>query len=352
MRGPSPSRSLVFPASPADAVSSRDPRHVPAAQVLQLLQLIISVPCHHVVDGKRFPEKINHMNKGITKRDTRLTCPGQRTTKKKGGGRWNLKATRTNFSSARSLASIGRGSGAALSTDIRSSSLIWVSSRPTCMSRIPSSPCSCASILACSAIMRGTYDDVDGALRKPRKKRERKENFKIYASDVEGLTWTRTETVYGRSGEDLGVSVIAIPEFPDGQLFDGRKLGLRRYPEARYGSILLSGPYGGGATERICSLHVGRNVGVDLDEKSVTILFPILYTPGGPGTRTVTPLWEDRPDYSTSLLLLQYKSHPISYTSFLSHEHIALRVITSSADSIKEHRRMLTAPGGINSSLS
>src|SRR5882757_4687009 len=48
-----------------------------------------------------------------------------------------------------------------------------------------------------------------------------------------------------RSGEDLGVSVIEIPEFPDGQLFDGRSLGLWRYPEARYGSaLLLSGSYG------------------------------------------------------------------------------------------------------------
>ncbi len=166
--------------------------------------------------------------------------------------------------------------------------------------------------------MRGTYDDVDGALRKPRKKRERKENFKIYASDVEGLTWTRTETVYGRSGEDLGVSVIAIPEFPDGQLFDGRKLGLRRYPEARYGSILLSGPYGGGATERICSLHVGRNVGVDLDEKSVTILFPILYTPGGPGTRTVTPLWEDRTGQTIVHRYYYYSTRVIQYRIHLS----------------------------------
>jgi hypothetical protein len=97
--------------------------------------------------------------------------------------------------------------------------------------------------------MRGTYDDVEGALKNHPKK------IKIYASDVEGPTRTKTETVDGRSGEDLGVSVVEIPEFPDGQFFDGRTLGLRRYPEARHGSH-LSGSYGGGgATERICSLH-------------------------------------------------------------------------------------------------
>ena len=87
-----------------------------------------------------------------------------------GGREGEGGTTRTNFSSARSLASIGRGSGGALSTHICSSSPIWVSSRPTWMSRIPSSSCSCASILACSAIMRGTYDDVEGALRNPEKK--------------------------------------------------------------------------------------------------------------------------------------------------------------------------------------
>lgn len=72
--------------------------------------------------------------------------------------------------------------------------------------------------------------------------------------------------VDGRSGEDLGISVMEIPEFPDGQLFDGRTFGLRRYPEARYGSTLLFGSYGGGwTTERICSLHVCRNVGLGLE---------------------------------------------------------------------------------------
>jgi hypothetical protein len=55
---------------------------------------------------------------------------------------------------------------------------------------------------------------------------------------------------------------MEVPEFPDGQFFDGRTLGLRRYPEARHGCH-LSGSYGGGrATERICCLHVRRNVGV------------------------------------------------------------------------------------------
>lgn len=72
----------------------------------------------------------------------------------------------------------------------------------------------------------------------------------------------KTETVDERGSEDLGVSVMEVPEFPDGQFFDGRTLGLRRYPEARHGCH-LSGSYGGGrATERICCLHVRRNVGV------------------------------------------------------------------------------------------
>lgn len=84
----------------------------------------------------------------------------------------------------------------------------------------------------------------------------------MYASDVEGPTRKKTETVDGRGSEDLGVSVVEVPEFPDGQFFDGRTLGLRRYPEARHGCH-LSGAYGGGrATERICCLHVCRNVGV------------------------------------------------------------------------------------------
>jgi len=74
----------------------------------------------------------------------------------------------------------------------------------------------------------------------------------------------KVEMVDGRSGEDLGVSVMEISEFPWGQLFDGRTLGLRRYPEARYGSTLLFGSDAGGwATEKICSLHVRRNVGLE-----------------------------------------------------------------------------------------
>ena len=85
----------------------------------------------------------------------------------------------------------------------------------------------------------------------------------IYASDVEGLSWTKAEMIDGRCGEDIGVSFVEIPEFPDGQFFDGRTLGLRRYPEARYGSTLLPGSYRGGwAAERVCSLHVSRNVGL------------------------------------------------------------------------------------------
>ena len=69
--------------------------------------------------------------------------------------------------------------------------------------------------------------------------------------------------VDGRSGENLGVSVIEIPEFPGGQFFDGRTFGLRRYPEARQGSTLLSGSYRGRwATERI-RMHVRRNVGLE-----------------------------------------------------------------------------------------
>jgi len=67
--------------------------------------------------------------------------------------------------------------------------------------------------------------------------------------------------VDGRSGEDLGVSVMEIPEFPDGQLFEGTTLWPRRWPEARYGpggnSNLLSGLYGGRwASEGIHSLYV------------------------------------------------------------------------------------------------
>jgi hypothetical protein len=106
-------------------------------------------------------------------------------------------------------------------------------------------------------MMRGTYDDVEGALRNQKRKK-----IKIYASDVKCLTRTKRKRFDARCGENLGVSIMEVPEFPDGQLFDGRRLWLRRYPEARHGSH-LSGPYGGrGATERICGLHVCRNVGV------------------------------------------------------------------------------------------
>lgn len=52
---------------------------MPAAQAVQLLQVRISAPCHHVVDGKRFPEKKilriirEYMNREMTKRDTRTS---------------------------------------------------------------------------------------------------------------------------------------------------------------------------------------------------------------------------------------------------------------------------------------
>jgi hypothetical protein len=132
------------------------------------------------------------------------------------------------------------------------------------MSFIPSSSNNLASILACSAMMRGTYVDVEGALRGPKKP---KKLPKCCASDA---GWTergqRQKRINGRHGKDLCVSVIEISEFPDGQLFDGRRLGFRRCPEARYGSD-LSGPYWGrGVTWRICGLHMRRNVGVGAGE--------------------------------------------------------------------------------------
>ena len=69
-------------------------------------------------------------------------------------------------------------------------------------------------------------------------------------------------TVNGRRGEDLGISVVEVPEFPDSQLFDGGRLGLRRYPEARHWGN-LSRPYGRGRTAKSTrGLHVCRNVGV------------------------------------------------------------------------------------------
>jgi hypothetical protein len=290
-----------------------------------------------------------------TKRDTRMTCPERRTIKRRVRGGRNLKATRTNFSSARSLASIGRGSGA-LSTDICSSSLIWVSSRPTCISCIPSSSSSCASILVCSAIIRGTYDDVDGALRKSRKKGKEKKKFEIYASDVEGLTRTKTETVDGRSGEDFGVSVMEIPEFSDCQLFDAT-LGLWRYPEARYGSTLLSGPYGGGgATERIRGLHVRRNINVGVEQWAMgnygedSYIFPILYTPNWQAAdrrpkRDIT-LGKGPLDYS-----YHYKSFNIVH--IFPHMNISrCQPSRHQRTGSKDQWKTLTAPGGINSSLS
>ena len=79
---------------------------------------------------------------------------------------------------------------------------------------------------------------------------------------MEGPTRTKKKRFDARSGKNLGVSVMEVPEFPDGQLFDGRRLGLRRYPEARYGSHLSRSYRGGGTTERICGLHVRRNVRV------------------------------------------------------------------------------------------
>jgi hypothetical protein len=58
-----------------------------------------------------------------------------------------------------------------------------------------------------------------------------------------------------RLGENLGISVVEVPEFPDGQLFDGRRLGLRRYPEARYGRNPPGSYRGGRTSKRIGGLH-------------------------------------------------------------------------------------------------
>ena len=111
------------------------------------------------------------------------------------------------------------------------------------MSFIPSSSCNCASILACSAIMRGTYVDVEGALRVGE---QRKKNRRICVRY--GWTDTDRERIDGRHSEDLSISVMEVSEFPDGQLFDGRCFGLRRYPEARYGSNLSGSHWGGRVT--------------------------------------------------------------------------------------------------------
>jgi hypothetical protein len=93
--------------------------------------------------------------------------------------------------------------------------------------------------------MRGTYVDVEGALRDRTKEEEK---IGVYASDVGGRTRTETERIDGRRSEDLSVSVMEVSEFSDGQLFDGRYFGLRRYSEARYGSDLSGSHWGGGVT--------------------------------------------------------------------------------------------------------
>ena len=100
--------------------------------------------------------------------------------------------------------------------------------------------------------MRGTYVDVEGALR-------RKKCVRLNISD--NRTKKRKEYIDGRRGEDLGISVVEVPELPDGQLVDGRRLGLWRYPEARHGSNPSGSYWGGRGTKRICCLHVRRDVG-------------------------------------------------------------------------------------------
>ena len=94
--------------------------------------------------------------------------------------------------------------------------------------------------------MRGTYVDVEGALRDREQKKKKK--IGVYASDVDGRTRTETERIDGRRSEDLSVSVMEVSEFSDGQLFDGRYFGLRRYSEARHGCDLSGSHRGGGVT--------------------------------------------------------------------------------------------------------
>lgn len=75
------------------------------------------------------------------------------------------------------------------------------------------------------------------------------------------ITAKKCVCIDGRRGEDLGISVVEVPELPDGQLFDGRRLGLWRYPEARHGSHPSRSYWRGRGTERIRCMHVRRNVG-------------------------------------------------------------------------------------------
>lgn len=77
---------------------------------------------------------------------------------------------------------------------------------------MPASSSSCASIFV--LLGQNARDDVEGAAR----------------------------------GEDVGISVVEVPELSNDQLTDGRKLWLWRYPEAGYGSH-PSGSYWGGYEE-------------------------------------------------------------------------------------------------------
>lgn len=84
---------------------------------------------------------------------------------------------------------------------------------------------------------------------RPERQRTKEEKkIGVYASDVDGRTRTETERIDGRRSEDLSVSVMEVSEFSDGQLFDGRYFGLRRYSEARHGSDLSGSHRGGGVT--------------------------------------------------------------------------------------------------------
>ena len=71
MRDPSSTGALVSAASLASVVSSQDPRHVPVAQVLRLLQVITLAPCHHFVGGRHCPEKEKKRDQFFKKKQTR-----------------------------------------------------------------------------------------------------------------------------------------------------------------------------------------------------------------------------------------------------------------------------------------
>jgi hypothetical protein len=154
-------------------------------------------------------------------------------------------------------------------------------------------------------MMRGTYVDVEGALRRPKKKK--KGNQRCVRQMQDGQDADRKQKrIDGRRGEDLCVSVIEVSEFPSGQLLDGRRLGLRRCPEAGYGSDLSGSYWGGGAAWRICGLHMRRNVGASAKRECTRrgnemttrrwIILPILYMTslrtGGDAVRTYRALYK------------------------------------------------------------